>query len=300
VVRFGAQLYPYASFGDLAEIVEFAKAAEAAGFDYVCIPDHTIFPVEQEPLMGQDWYDPLIIATHLANNTSTIRLNFSVLVLPQRHPVHTAKQIATVDVISGGRVDVGIAVGWLKDEFEHLGENFHDRGRRTDEYIRVMQTLWTTHPCAFDGEWVSFANASFHPKPVQKPHPPIQIGGSWRASAARAAEFGSSWAPLDVPAEEWDDAVALLRAELEQRGRDAEGFPIYTRLPLFSHSDASREHAEEAGSLGIQVLDGDPEKAIEFIRAAEASGVTHQWVELPVGRQLEELDAFSKNVIAVL
>jgi probable F420-dependent oxidoreductase len=296
-MHFGAMLHPFSSFEDLPALVAFAQRAEHEGFSYLSIPDHTLFPMAEEPLMGKTYYDAVVLATHLADRTTTIRLAFQILVLPQWHPIHLAKQLATLDLISGGRVDVGLGVGWLKGEFDMLGAEFKTRGRRMDEYIEIMKAIWTTHPTEFHGEWFDFADASGLPKPVQSPHPPILIGGTWGPSARRAARLGDGWMVLDIPEDEFDEAMTLLRTERELAGRSMDGFQIYGRVPLFAHNAASREHAEIAGAAGIGLLDGDYGKAVEYVQRAEAQGYTHMFVELPAATQIDELEPFRRNVI---
>jgi probable F420-dependent oxidoreductase len=298
-MKYCTTLYPYASFtGGIPDMVAFTERADALGFHSVLIPDHSIFPVEQERLMGQPWHDALIMAGHLAAKTSRIRLAFGVLVLPQRNPVQLARQLATLDEISAGRIDAGFGVGWLKEEFDALGEDFHTRGARMDEYLRLMKTLWTTHPSSFQGRWFSFTDASFQPKPIQQPHPPIIIGGTWRHSAKRAAEFGDGWWPLDIPDAELDDAMALLDRELARVGRTKANFAIFGHLPLFPHTPEAREHAEEAGAAVMGDLNGDPGRTREYIARAEQRGYTHLWVELPADRQTAELERFAREFMS--
>jgi probable F420-dependent oxidoreductase len=290
-------LHPFSSFADLPALVDFAQQAEDAGFGWLSIPDHTLFPVAEEPLMGEIWYDAVVLGTHLADRTSTIRLAFQILVLPQWHPIRLAKQLATLDVISAGRIDVGVGVGWLESEFAMLGEDFAARGRRMDEYIGVLKSIWTTDPSEFHGTWFDFTDASGKPKPVQRPHPPLLIGGTWQRSARRAATLGDGWMPLDIPPDEFADAMTLLRAEAGAIGRALDGFHIYGRLPLFVHNEAFREHAEVAGAAGIGLLDGDYAKAIDYVQTAAEQGYTHLFVELPAATQVEELEPFRRNVI---
>ena len=296
-MQFGAMLHPFSSFADLAGLVEFAQRAEDNGFGWLSIPDHTLFPVSEEPLMGEIWYDAMVLGTHLADRTSRIRMAFQILVLPQWHPIRLAKQLATLDVVCGGRIDVGVGVGWLEPEFAMLGEDFAGRGRRMDEYLDVMKSIWTTHPSEFHGTWFDFADASGKPKPVQQPHPPLLIGGTWRRSARRAARAGDGWMPLDIPDGELGQAMSLLRAEATAAGRSLDGFSVYGRLPLFVHNEAFREHAEVAGAAGIGLLDGDYGKAIDYVHQAAEQGYTHLFVELPAATQIDELKPFRRHVI---
>jgi probable F420-dependent oxidoreductase len=150
-----------------------------------------------------------------------------VLILPYRNPVVMAKEIATLDVLSGGRVDLGIGVGWMREEFEALGyDYFERRGAVTDEQIRLMKRLWTEDLPSFEGEFYRFPELGAHPHPSQRPHPPIWVGGHTRPAIRRAARLGDGWLPIgarppaDLPPEEVADGIARLRDEASKAGRD--------------------------------------------------------------------------------
>jgi probable F420-dependent oxidoreductase len=166
--------------------------------------------------------DPLIWLAWVAARTRSIRLATGILILPQRNPVITAKEVATLDTLSGGRVVLGIGVGWLEEEFRVLGVPFEDRGRRTDEYVAAMRTLWTDDLPTHEGEYVSFREAICLPRPVQ-PTVPIVVGGHSRAAARRAGRLGDGFFPAkgDLPA-----LLSEMRAAAEQAGRDPSAIEV--------------------------------------------------------------------------
>ena len=176
-------------------IVETACKAEELGFDALFVNDHVI--VDDSP-RSEPWrnvYDPLVVLSYVAARTSTIRLGTSVLIMPYRNPIVTAKMIATLDQMSGGRAIAGVGAGWSEPEYDALGVPYRQRGARTDEYLRLWQACWEPGPTSFHGHFFSFDNMHVSPKPMQEPHPPIWIGGSSQASLRRAARFAEVWQP---------------------------------------------------------------------------------------------------------
>jgi probable F420-dependent oxidoreductase len=303
IVKFGVNAYPYTRYPDVAALVEWVQEAEAAGYSFVSLPEHTIFPVEHERTMGRTWWESVTLAAYLAAKTSTIRLVFGIVVLPQHNPVYLAKQLATLDIVSGGRVDVGIGLGWLSEELEVLGADLRTRAARTEEYVAAMRALWTSDPVDFNGRFVSFSNASFEPKPVQVPHPPLMIGGSWRFSAPRAAAIGDGWYPMGgTQPDEVEEGMTVLRSELARHGRLAEGFPVVTKLPMWEASTAATEHALAAGSKANDYFEDDYDAARDYVRRFQALGVTHLNVETRAvfSESLDQVRAVAENVIAPL
>src|SRR2546422_5414174 len=182
------------------------QRGEAYGFHSVMISDHIVFPTDiQSPypytVSGAfpghgDAMEQLTLMAFVAAKTTTLRLVTSVMILPYRNPVLTAKMLATIDVLSRGRVTVGVGVGWLREEFEALdAPDFTRRGAVSNEYIQILKTLWTQDPATFTGEFYQFKALHCLPHPVQKPHPPLWIGGHSRAALRRAARDGGGWAP---------------------------------------------------------------------------------------------------------
>jgi len=172
-----------------------ARTAEELGYDAITTSEHIVMPPDLVPAMGAYWTDALTVMTFVAGATTRIRVNSSVIVLPYHEPVSYAKAISTLDVLSGGRVTLTFGVGMARGEFAALGVPFHKRGRITDEYIDVLKVLWTSENPEYHGEFIDFSGVCFEPRPVQKPHPPIWIGGSSMAALRRAARVGNGWHP---------------------------------------------------------------------------------------------------------
>lgn len=226
------------------------QRAEALGFSSVMIADHVVFPVainSKYPYTvtgafpGQgDALEQLSLMAFIAGKTRTLRLVSSVMIVPHRNPVVTAKTLATIDVLSHGRVTVGVGVGWLREEFQALGApDFDRRGSVSDEYIRIMKTLWTECPASFTGRFYRFEAVQCLPAPVQKPHPPIWVGGHSPAALRRVARLGDGWHPVGanpaVPlrAPELSAALDELRRLTEAEGRDPSRLTISYKAPVY-------------------------------------------------------------------
>ncbi len=200
-------------------IVQTAVKAEELGFDSLFVNDHVI--VDDSP-RSEPWrnvFDPLMVLSYVAARTSRVMLGTSVLIMPYRNPVVTAKMLATLDQMSGGRAIAGVGSGWNQAEYEALGIPFRQRGARTDEYLRIWQACWAPGPTSFQGRFLTFENMHVNPKPVQQPHPPLWIGGSSEASLRRAARFGQVWQPTPTPLEALVSNQAYLKdycAEIER------------------------------------------------------------------------------------
>jgi len=185
---------------------QVAEAAEANGFDSIWMPEHLIFPVEMPPEysytpdgfppMHSDTpsFDPFVVLGGVATRTQSIKLGTGVFILPLRHPVSVARSVISLDRLSGGRVLLGIGVGWLSDEFEIVGQDFSNRGRRTDEMIELMRALWSDDPVEFHGEFYDIPPVRFFPKPVRKQEGiPIIVGGTSAGALRRAGRLGDGW-----------------------------------------------------------------------------------------------------------
>ena len=229
------------------------QRGESLGFSSVMIADHVVFPVtinSKYPYTvtgafpGQgDALEQLTLMAFIAGKTRTLRLVSSVMIVPHRNPVVTAKMLATIDVLSHGRVTVGVGVGWLREEFQALGApDFDRRGSVSDEYIRIMKTLWTDCPASFAGEFYRFEAVRCLPAPVQKPHPPIWVGGHSKAALRRVARLGDGWHPVGanpaVPLRPPELAASLdeLRRLTEAEGRDPSRLTISYKAPVYDPS----------------------------------------------------------------
>jgi probable F420-dependent oxidoreductase len=187
-------------FGSGEGLARIAQAAERLGFYAMTITDHPLLPLAWEAVGGHHDVDPFTTLAYLAAKTEKLRLMTNIIVLPYRSPIITAKMLATVDLLSGGRVIAGVAAGYLEGEFEALGVPFAERNEMTDEAIRVMQVLWTSEEASFEGRYTRFAGVRQLPHPVQKPHPPIWVGGNSKRAVRRAVELADGWAPFTNPA----------------------------------------------------------------------------------------------------
>ena len=200
-------------------IVETACKAEELGFDALFVNDHVIVDDSPRSASWRNVYDPLMVLSYVAARTSKVKLGTSVLIIPYRNPIVTAKMFATLDQMSEGRAIAGIGAGWSEAEYDALGEPFRQRGARTNEYLRLWKTCWEPGPTTFHGRFFSFDNMHVNPKPVQQPHPPIWIGGSSHASLRRAARFAQVWQPTPTALSDLISNQAYLRdvcAEIER------------------------------------------------------------------------------------
>jgi probable F420-dependent oxidoreductase len=208
-----------------------ARAADERGFHSLWVGEHVVlfdqyakrYPYAESgefPASGQaGMTEPFTTLAFLAGMTERIRLGTGVCLIPQRNPLYTAKEVANVDWLSGGRFDFGIGVGWQREEFEALGVPWEHRGRRADEYIQVMRSLWCDELSTFEGEFWSLPASRAYPKPVQQPHPPIHVGGEGDAALRRVVRLGADWLPFNVSPESLGRQRRRLAELLEGAGR---------------------------------------------------------------------------------
>ena len=186
----------------------------------------------RERIGSRPYYEPLTLLAYVAARTSRVRLGTSVLVLPYHNPIRLAKAAATLDVLSGGRLILGVGVGAIEQEMEAMGTAFKERGRFSDEAIAAMRALWIEAEPRFDGVWSRFAGMPFSPKPVQRPSIPVVIGGVSPAAIRRAARLGDGWQPLGLAPEALRAGMARLREEARAHGRAAAAIPVSLALNL--------------------------------------------------------------------
>ncbi len=237
-MNFGANIFGVGALADPGTLADVARLAEGLGYHSVFVADHVILPrslrskypysrdggFPYDP--DRNWLDPMVALGYLAGRTTTIRLGTSITVVPMRHPVITAKQIATADHLSGGRVIFGAGVGWMAEEFALLGASFHDRGRRMDEYLRLMKALWTEENPTFAGPYAQVSNCAVTPKPVQKPHVPLWVGGESPAALRRAARLGDGWHSAGTSLGDLPGKLGLLREALDAAERARKEFVV--------------------------------------------------------------------------
>jgi probable F420-dependent oxidoreductase len=239
-LELGAQLPSWHWDLDVGELRDWAQGVEAIGLEWIGTADHVVYAYQQ-PNRATGAYsgdtiqhESLMVLSFIAACTARLVLAPSVLVLPQREPVLVAKQVAELDVLSGGRVRLGVGVGWQESEFMALGANFHDRGRRASEAIDVLRACWTQEPVNFSGRYTTIDAMSMLPKPVTPGGPPIMLGGTSAPALARAARLGDGWM-LTQRAFDPDGAAPLvdaLRRQLDSQKRDIASFPMQVTVPL--------------------------------------------------------------------
>ena len=218
-MQFGVCLpnFPFGIQPSPEAIVTVAQAAERLQYDSVWVSDHVLVPADR-PRYGHI-YEVLTTLAYVAGKTEHIRLGVSVLVLPQRQAILAAKQLATLDNLSGGRVIVGVGVGWMQGEFDNLGADFHRRGRHMDEALQVLKALWQEERPQFSGEFYRFRDVLFAPKPVQPGGPPIWIGGNSAPAWRRAVTLADGWHADDVPLEQLRTVSQQLQDRAQAQGR---------------------------------------------------------------------------------
>ena len=235
----------------------FCAMAEGAGVESVWAVEHVVVPAAygstypydpsgRMPLRPADPIpDPLDWIAFGAGATTTLEFGTAILILPEHNPVHLAKRLATIDVLSGGRLRLGIGVGWMAEEFDAVGVPFPRRGARTDEYVAALRTLWTSEVASFAGEFVTFDQVTSRPKPVRPDGVPIIVGGHSHAAAARAGRLGDGFYPLGVPADELPALLDVMRDAARTAGRDA------SRIELTVASPRTVEEARALADLGV-------------------------------------------------
>jgi probable F420-dependent oxidoreductase len=315
-MRFGVNILSRGPMANRAGYKAVAAAAERLGFGFVSANDHVVVPADIEsryPYTEEgDWggkatgqcLDVLSTLTFLAGCTERVKLLSSVMVVPHRPALLAAKMIATADVLSEGRMVIGVGAGWMKEEIEALGAPpYEERGKVTDEYIAAFRELWTKPRPEFKGKYVTFGNILFEPKPASKPGPPIWVGGESKPAMQRAIKLGDGWYPASSnPQNRLDTAprVAAAMGEFkglcEKAGRDPTSITL-AHVVLWPVNWT----AEAAISGGRRTFTGSTAEMLEDAAALKAAGVTDVNVSFPaptVSETLERMERFAKEVMA--
>src|SRR5216110_4022607 len=267
-----------------------AAQADSLRYDSIFVTDHVVLPASMARSVypysttgqfaggaAQDYLEPLAMLGYLAHATKRVRLGTSVLVVPYRNPLVTAKTLATIDQLSRGRLILGAGVGWLREEFEALAAPpFEARGAVTDEYLRLMRAAWTTDPVTFEGRYYSVRAVHALPKPAQRRGIPIWIGGHTDAAVRRAATLGDAWHPIALRPpgllfpDEYAKRATELRGWAQQAGRDPKSVTLTIRVPMAVRPRNAKPPAGER-----PLFQGTAAQVIADIRAYQAAGVTH-------------------------
>ena len=247
------------------DVTRVAVLGEELGYDSVWVNHHVLHAGYVLDRLGdKPYYDALTVLTYASAMTSHVRVGTSVLVLPYLNPIVLAKTLATLDVLSGGRAIAGVGVGALRAESDALGMDFERRGAFADESIALIKELWTAADPSFRGEFFSLSGVKLSPKPAQKPHPPIWIGGQSNAALRRVARLGDGWHPTTISPEQLGERLAYLRARLDESARDLADVPISVRLEM----DVLSAGAPQRGPM-----EGSPDHLLRSVDTYASSGV---------------------------
>jgi len=303
---------PLATRDSLLAIV---KRGEELGFSYLAIPDHIVIPRQigspypyntARKMVGAadgDCLEQLVLMSYLAAATAKIRLLTSIMVVPHRSPMFTAKALATIDMLSQGRVTVGCGAGWMEEEFKAVGAPpFAERGKVTDEYLRMFKTLWTEDDPRFEGNYARFRDISFLPKPAQKPHPPLWIGGESPAALRRVVALGDAWYPIgsnpEFPldtVERYKQALSRLRDEANRAHRDPAGIELAYWANWYKEGQS---RTLDNGQR--QLFTGSDAEVAGDIGAFRSLGVRHllfNFVRTTLSESLASMERFAQQVL---
>lgn len=260
-MKFGLMFANTGSYATADGVVQVATAAEQAGFESIWTVEHVIWPTAYDSTYpyspsgkmpgdaASPIPDPLVWLAFAAAHTSTIRLATGILIVPQRNPLVLAKTAATLDSLSGGRLDLGIGVGWLEEEFDALGVPFAQRGARTDDYVAAMQALWASDNASHDGPFAQFDGVTSNPKPANGSIP-IVVGGHSKAAARRAGRLGDGFFPGKGSPAELQELIDIAHQTAADSGRDPAGVEMTAGHPgLFGDDPVGA--AEELASVGV-------------------------------------------------
>ena len=309
MMKFGFGLPTRGPMAAPQSLATLARTGEELGFAIISVSDHVIIPKtinsmypynESGAFAGSpsgECLEQLSLLSFLVGVTSSAKLLTSVMVLPHRPPVLTAKMLATIDVLSNGRLIVGCGVGWMREEFEAIGApSYNERGAVGDEYIRAFKELWTSDSPTFEGKYCSFANVAFAPKPVQKPHPPIWTGGESPAALRRAGRLANAWYPIGsnprfpvgTPAQ-FAAYAARVKRHATEAGRDPSALDF-----AYSANWFNDQQAQTLPDGQRRPLTGTPQQIADDIKRYEELGVRHIMVNLQGETQAQTLERMQR------
>jgi probable F420-dependent oxidoreductase len=255
--------------------VRVARAAEAAGFDSVWTGEHVVLPDPQQPPSPAPpdfgMLDPTVALAFVAGHTSRLRLGTGIIILPQRNPLVLAKELASLDVVSNGRLIFGLGVGYLRAEFDAIGAPFERRGERTDEYIEAIRAIWTQEKPAHKGDFANFSGVAARPRPTQLPHPPIVVGGHSRAAFRRAVERGNGWYGFALDVEKTRSCLEGLDEARQQLDRPEHLGQL--EISVTPSTQLTADEVRRFQDLGVARLipfapfRAQPDQIVEFVEA---------------------------------
>lgn len=270
------------SWATPANIREVCRRAESLGYASLWSFQRTLFPGgDPIPMPYRSVHDPLAVSAYVAGVTERARVSIAIVNLPFYAPIVLAKALTSIDVLSGGRLDAGLGLGWSADEFTAAGTPMERRGARADEFIKCLQAIWTEDPVSFEGEFYRVPSSYVDPKPVQRPHPPILLGGSAETALARAGRLAAGWVSASrFEAAKVPGAVAVIKDAARAAGRDPDALRIIIRAAV-----RVRDHDED------QQFTGTIEKVKRDFVDYAAAGTTELFVDLNFDEQIGSPDA---------
>ena len=278
---------------DPQDVFNVAVLAEEMGYDSIWVNHHVFNAGYVKERLGHlPYYDALTTLTYAAALTKRVRLGTTVLVLPYLNPMVLAKTLATLDVFSGGRLIAGVGVGALRHESDSLGSDYHTRGAYANETLAIMKELWTNDEPSFEGRFFSFSGVLFSPKPLQKPHPPIWVGGTSNGALRRVARYGDGWHPNRMAPETMQTSIETLKSYLDDAGRNLDDITLSIRAEL-NVSTSPSSNPEEP-------MAGTPDQIIQSIEAFRRIGV-EEFVFQVSSTNIDDInrnmEAFAKRVL---
>jgi probable F420-dependent oxidoreductase len=289
MLRLKATMQPWEASVTGPDQLRMARRAEAMGYDMIAIPEHFVVPLSHVELSGPHYFHGIAAMSAVAGATQRIAVNSCIMILPLQHPIVTAKGLATIDWMSGGRTTVTFGVGWDEEEFNILGVPFHERGRMADEYLAAMIELWTKEKPEFEGKYVSFKDIAFEPKPIQKPHLPIWMGGDADPVLKRISRFANGWWPFLTKPDQISARIDFIKSQ-----------PTWTDRPFEVMYGMSTSRVGE----GHKVID-DPDarpglsaqEIVDRLGFFHEQGVTMSSVPIPEVKDIEAYLDYAQWVI---
>ncbi len=293
------------------DLTSYCKEVEKLGYTSIWHAEHYVMA---PPILSTSWYEPLITMSAVASAVKKVKIGTAILILPLRNPGVLAKEVATLDILSNGRLMLGVAIGWLDKEYELVGVSMKERGKRFEEAINVMKLLWTSESASWEGRFWQFKEIRLEPKPIQKPHPPIIIGAGGRSLndpnrlerlLKRAAELGDGWyAATYVPTEYIRKSVEILRRHLKALKKDESDFHMMSHKYVYLLDGREGRAAEEVSQVLAMPLD-EAKKQYFICNKAElakrideqiAAGLTH-FNLIPLTRDLDVLEYVANEIM---
>lgn len=249
-MKVGVNLINFGPSAEPKNLLGWARLAEGLGYHSLMTSDHVVTTEDVQARYPAPFYEPLSTLGWLVGVTETIEIGTTVLILPYRSPLETARSFANLDQLSGGRVILGVGIGWAEQEFAALGVPFRRRGAMTNEYLDIIKTLWTNETASYQGEFVSFENARTTPMPMRQPHPPIWVGGQSDAALRRTVRYADGWHPIRVR-ESWlrDKGIPALQAVAEEEGKPTPAICPRIRLRITSTKSPDDDRLMGEGTI---------------------------------------------------